>query len=275
MVLTRRQRKAANVAHSSAPSGDDEETPSFNIFKPFPRLPAEMRARIWMFRGSVISEFPPAILDPRLRPNVPLHSYFSQTQLPPALHVNRELRAETLKWYKLAFGREVLDRCFTITFPPKIYVNFEVNRLCWMGWGAHILDGFRSRDSRHRRRYQATELYQQCQSQNLRRLALNPGKETFFTMAEVKSLLPQIAFLEEIVIMFEPRYAGPWKNDIIELKDFRRRMEEGPPSEDISRFKKDWRKVCDESKLEHTPILKYMALLKKPSVEYALLSDSD
>ncbi|KAH7419382.1 hypothetical protein BKA64DRAFT_15632 [Cadophora sp. MPI-SDFR-AT-0126] len=233
MVFTRRQRKIAKAVHAAqnhpSSSNDLEETPPPSTFVSFPRLPAELRVRIWKFvcfeprnvdiqtfqRGHVISAIPPVAPFPGFGPQIQLHSYFSQTKLPPALHVNQELRAEALKWYKLSFGREVVDRGFTITFPPKIYVNFEVDRLFWMNW----YDTFWY--PQPPKTHQATELFQLCRSQGLRRLALNHGTTMARANVTSQTLLQQIAFFEEIAFIFVTRYAGPlWENDFLELKVF-------------------------------------------------------
>tara|TARA_R110002060_G_scaffold9604_11_gene14381 strand:+ start:120 stop:539 length:420 start_codon:yes stop_codon:yes gene_type:complete len=134
------------------------------------------------------------------------------------LNVNQETRAEALKWYQLEFGHEVDDRSFTVTFPPKTYIDWKVDRLCWMDWGDFAVGDYYSWRESWRRTF-AADLYQVCKTQKLRSLTLNAGLKTPALQGTLKSLLTKLSFLEDLTFMFEPRYAGPpWKNGTLELK---------------------------------------------------------
>ncbi|KAH9216042.1 hypothetical protein DL95DRAFT_407960 [Leptodontidium sp. 2 PMI_412] len=143
MVVTRAQSKAAQPAQNNSSPNDDEDAPPLNTFTCFPRLPFELRALIWkvicfeprnvdieiLNLGSVYSEFIPAAHHAGYGAAIPLYSFYSECRPPQALQINRELRAEALKCYKLEFEIEVVDRGFTVSFPPQTYVNFEIDRL--------------------------------------------------------------------------------------------------------------------------------------------------
>ena len=219
MAATRQRRKAAKAAilaknQPSSKKPAKRKSLALKAFRRFPGLPAEIRALVWMFvcfqsrnvdigirrRGFVASDSAPAVPSLSGPGKIQLFSYFSQVRPPPALHVNQELRAEALKCYNLDFGREVVDRNFTATFPPKIHINWKVDRLCWMDWGDVVVGDHYSSQEPWRRPF-ATDFYQVCETKKLRSLTLNAGLETRVLHGILKSLLTKLSFLDDIAFM--------------------------------------------------------------------------
>lgn len=175
-------------APSDSSSNDDDKTPPFSTFTCFPHLHFDLRVMIWKivcfeprnvdiglrYRGIIISDWPPE-KNPKGHPGTEpyhlLYAYSSLCRLPPALHVNEELRTKALRWYKLEFGREVTGDGYSTSFPPKTYAKFEIDRLCWLTWGEdHFFE-----ETEKMSNFPNVEFYQLlCKEKNVRRMALNP-----------------------------------------------------------------------------------------------------
>ncbi|CZR66005.1 uncharacterized protein PAC_15905 [Phialocephala subalpina] len=117
--------------------------PKLTEFHPFPDLPIELRSIIWKeacfvsrdvdiwmrYQGEVrLDQIPEA---EGLEVFLP-HPYHSRSQAPSILQVDQESRAEGLRWYRLEFGTNMRIGGLSYVLPPKIYINWEVDRLCLM-----------------------------------------------------------------------------------------------------------------------------------------------
>ncbi|CAG8951781.1 hypothetical protein HYFRA_00005585 [Hymenoscyphus fraxineus] len=119
---------------------------SVTKFPAFSKLPAEIRLQIWelvctferdVFIGAKFIydvdhnevQFPA-----EYGGTEPLFKYITDSPPPALLHVNQEARSEGLKKYILAFG--VTIKCHDLKFQalPRIYVNFQVDRVCLSTW---------------------------------------------------------------------------------------------------------------------------------------------
>ncbi|CAG8983015.1 hypothetical protein HYALB_00003594 [Hymenoscyphus albidus] len=119
---------------------------SVTKFPAFPKLQAEIRLQIWelvcaferdVFVGAKFIydmdhnevQFPA-----EYGGTEPLFKYITDSPPPALLHVNQEARSEGLKNYILAFG--VTVKCQDLKFQamPRIYVNFQVDRICLSSW---------------------------------------------------------------------------------------------------------------------------------------------
>ncbi|KAH8586284.1 hypothetical protein B0O99DRAFT_678881 [Bisporella sp. PMI_857] len=149
------------------------EEPQLSQFTCFPELPTELRLKIWGFaachpRSINIwsSDFGKKIGIP-LRANEDDETDFviwklcSKTAPPTILSVCSESRTEALKYYRLEFGTEFKFADFTFTTHPRIYVNFEVDRICF-------LESFDNETSRSSKNF-----FNRCLTNGTKYLALN------------------------------------------------------------------------------------------------------
>lgn len=60
------------------------------------------------------------------------HSYHTTSQPPSILQVSQEVRTEALRWYSLSFGTNLRHGNYTFTRPPKVYINWAVDCLCFL-----------------------------------------------------------------------------------------------------------------------------------------------
>lgn len=120
-------------------------------FTLFPSLPPEVRKDIWAFAcfvsrnvdiygiklcegitGLRVCKAPegavPGAKDGLFYP----HVFQSNSRIPAILHTSAESREEGLKWYNLSFGTNHSFDRLVVQTPPRIYVNFRVDRLCLM-----------------------------------------------------------------------------------------------------------------------------------------------
>jgi hypothetical protein len=116
----------------------------FAEFTLFPKLPIELRVKIWKLASfvqrNVIISASSLYLSNNSKYSKEWPYYFASSSPPPAiLHTTRESRTEGLKYYLLEFGtNHIGGRYFgrvpsvTITIPPAIYINWEIDRLCIM-----------------------------------------------------------------------------------------------------------------------------------------------
>lgn len=115
-------------------------------FTCFPDLPAELRCKIWKAAAFIPRNVNIWSCDFGKKISIPLNDnedeaegdvlviwkLCSTTTIPTILQVCKESRTEALKHYKLDFGTSYTFRDFTFTTHPRIYFNFEVDRLCLM-----------------------------------------------------------------------------------------------------------------------------------------------
>ncbi|CAG8983014.1 hypothetical protein HYALB_00003593 [Hymenoscyphus albidus] len=111
-------------------------------FTCFPRLPTELRLKIW---GIICNTGRDLWIGAKYYRNTSDYSKLSEDEkedtylvfryytfsLPPAvLHVNHESRFEGLKYYTLAFGSGYKSAGQKFETTPRTYVNFQVDRIC-------------------------------------------------------------------------------------------------------------------------------------------------
>ncbi|EPE30372.1 hypothetical protein GLAREA_03339 [Glarea lozoyensis ATCC 20868] len=110
--------------------------PSPAQFHPFQRLPLELRLKVWQQASLVpravilsLGEIKIQCYHSSQKMRVSLGQYiYSSTRPPAVLHVNRESRGETLRFYTLAFESGVeMDHHMLVKMPAMVYVNFDVD----------------------------------------------------------------------------------------------------------------------------------------------------
>ncbi|KUJ21584.1 uncharacterized protein LY89DRAFT_681048 [Mollisia scopiformis] len=108
-------------------------------FTCFPDLPIELRLRIWTWacfhpRDVHVGVKTVRTITPWTNPSpiglVDYRYYFSRTSCPLILRTTRESRSEALKRYQLDFGIHTSIERLTCSIPPRIYVNWEADRIC-------------------------------------------------------------------------------------------------------------------------------------------------
>ncbi|KAF8847171.1 hypothetical protein BDZ45DRAFT_755183 [Acephala macrosclerotiorum] len=117
----------ANQVESSQPKCKRRAAallPKLTEFYSFPDLPIELRFIIWK-ENCFDGPNPPNMLLP--------HSYHSEPRTPAILLVNKEARSEGLKWYQLSFGTNMDFSTLSYVLRPTIYINWQVDRLCFRG----------------------------------------------------------------------------------------------------------------------------------------------
>ena len=111
------------------------------VFTCFPNLPKELRLLVWELtcfqtrtidlrmelRTKMKRRFPKVRTDRYIRP----YSWYSNCLPPAVLQVDRESRAEALKWYKLEFG--VYYHHHKFTTPATVYINWQADRIFLTG----------------------------------------------------------------------------------------------------------------------------------------------
>lgn len=122
---------------------------SYSTFTCFQRLPYDIRYLVWKLAASVprnLDIWPLSIgaLASNHNPDVELTPQmwriFTTSPIPSILHATQESRTIGSKFYVLSFG--VKHQCpsyhgATITMPPRVYYNLEVDRVCLMISPAH------------------------------------------------------------------------------------------------------------------------------------------
>jgi hypothetical protein len=115
-------------------------------FTCFQHLPAELRSKIWKRAAFIPRNVNIWSSDFGNKLSIPLNGnedeeegdvlviwkLCSTTPNPAILSATSESRNEALKHYKLDFGTSYTFRDFTFTTHPRIYFNFDVDRLCLM-----------------------------------------------------------------------------------------------------------------------------------------------
>jgi hypothetical protein len=136
MPATKKVKKSK--AKSEAEPVVDAASEKSKTFTCFPKVPVELRLKIWGYASSVnrnvdiwVRSLDTKLIKPYERP-----LYFYTSLPPPAvLHVNSESRSESLKYYDLDFGTNITIKHthsvpFTISIPSRIYFNWNTDRLC-------------------------------------------------------------------------------------------------------------------------------------------------
>jgi len=119
-------------------------TRSCSTFTCFSKFPMELRLKIWnyaSFQTRNIDVWVGLVSFAELSDNAHVehtpHYFYSTVGNPAILHTCRESRAEGLKFYKLSLGADLICQWprlppFNIWSPPRIYINWEADRLCIM-----------------------------------------------------------------------------------------------------------------------------------------------
>lgn len=94
---------------------NDERT-----FHPFPRMPAELRAKVWEYATK------PRVVVVAYNPSTGMVD--SDTPVPPVLHVNQESRYEALRKYKKLFAPKTNPDCYTLYRPHFDTLYFPRHR---------------------------------------------------------------------------------------------------------------------------------------------------
>lgn len=127
-------------------------------------------------------------------------SYISCSPPPSILHVSQESREEGLKWYRLGFGTSFIKGRHTVSTPPQIYFNPEVDRLCAMN-----LNNGMFRDNGRSKGLVSNELGKLYERQKFKSLALNLQG---FKVDDLDFLKTGLIKLEELSLIVEP-----WRDD--------------------------------------------------------------
>jgi hypothetical protein len=147
-------------------------------FTCFPKLPKEIQFKIWKEAafetrnvGVWVLQVDFGDFHNQVGDQDPY--YFGTNVGPPAiLHTCKESRSEGLKYYQLSLGTvfEVEERArhapFTVTFPPRTYINWSSDRICIM------LPWFEGDYQGH------LELLSQAENNNLKLIAFNTLRST-------------------------------------------------------------------------------------------------
>ncbi|PVH75476.1 hypothetical protein DL98DRAFT_643998 [Cadophora sp. DSE1049] len=108
-----------------------------NAFTCFPKLPTELRLRIWDS-----ASFLPRDLDVWVKSIANLlgcqiftetYKFHSAHLAPAILHTSHEARVQGLKHYRLAFGVDFMDEPLRVSTLPRIYLNPYSDRVCFLG----------------------------------------------------------------------------------------------------------------------------------------------
>jgi hypothetical protein len=112
-------------------------------FPQFPRLPQELRLKIW----DVVTDEPRAVAIRLIYDmnGIPTRGFRSPTPVPAALHVCMESRETALKKYELSFSGH--SAYYSLDYPARIWFNFEKDMVYFrnrgtIGW--HCLIQFQS-----------------------------------------------------------------------------------------------------------------------------------
>jgi len=98
-------------------------------FQLFPKLPHELRLKIWSLAANKPRAIKLLFLDPETLPSC----HHSNSKVPSVLHASQEARKEGLRYYELCYEKaSELDgylwpRRDGTVFPRGVYVNFAVD----------------------------------------------------------------------------------------------------------------------------------------------------
>ena len=159
--------------------GQPDITNFLSTFTPFPKLPVELRLKIWKYgclftrnvdiRAKEISGIVCKYTDEVA------HYFHSYAPPPPLLHICRESRSEALKHYQLEFGTTFEYELagvapeVAISTPPRIYINWAVDRI-WVFCPDSLLEENELHPDESPR---FQKLFNRCCKMKLRSLAWN------------------------------------------------------------------------------------------------------
>ncbi|KAE9374288.1 hypothetical protein N431DRAFT_455068 [Stipitochalara longipes BDJ] len=121
-------------------SASGQESDEGSKFTCFPKLPLEVRRKIWKNVCSVTrvidlwGRFPFETFDGHHGPNAPILYESYARKAPAILHASRESRAIGLEQYSLSFGYNIREfdgqASLLVSIPAEIYVNWECDIIC-------------------------------------------------------------------------------------------------------------------------------------------------
>jgi hypothetical protein len=225
-----------NFSHSpisNKPSASEEEIvevveEKLSEFTCFPDLPAELRCKIWKAAAFIPRNVNIWSWDFGKKISIPLNDnedeaegdclviwkLCSTSPIPPVLHTSTEARTEALKHYKLDFGTSYKFRDFTFTTHPRIYFNFEVDRLCLMesfeGENSRACKNFFDRMLSNGTRYVALDV---------KRFQEDPKREcTYIRPFLTRCMDQKTKHSIESIVLASPEYSREMRG-LIEFKD--------------------------------------------------------
>ena len=209
MPATKKVKKSK--AKSEAEPVVDAASEEPRTFTCFPKLPVELRLKIWGYASSVTRNVDiwARSLDIEIRYSFQRTLYFYSSLPPPAvLHVNSESRCESLKYYDLDFGtyftfKHADSAPFTISSPCRVYFNWNTDRLCLVN-----LSELENKRAVREVSSQLTDYHRVCQERGLRYFAINIAHSSLPSFVEegrieAKTFLkhiPRELNLEEVVL---------------------------------------------------------------------------
>jgi hypothetical protein len=231
MPATKKVKKSK--AKSDAEPVVDAASEEPRTFSLFPKLPVELRVKIWGYACSVTRNVDiwTRSLDIEQGCFYQRAIYFHSSLPPPAvLHVNSESRSESLKYYDLDFGAKLTisnthSVPFTISSPNRVYFNWTTDRLCLVNpselGNRNMLRKFSS---------QLADYHRECQKKGLRYFAINIANSTLSSFCPQQRRIEEASFLKHIprksnleeVILFQSSGladSGYLKINRLELED--------------------------------------------------------
>jgi hypothetical protein len=186
--------------------GQPDITKILSAFTPFPRLPIEIRLKIWKCAcffsrnvdiwakdiGGIACEYTGHVA----------HYFHSSAPAPSLLHICRESRSEALKHYQLEFGTTFDCKLagtapgLTVSTPPRIYFNWAVDRICVFCPDSLLEPSFSSTTHRF------WDFFNKCCKMKLRSLAWNFSGCDFPLFEFIERALS----LEEVTIVSDARW---------------------------------------------------------------------
>ena len=204
-------------------------------FSSFPELAPELRCKIWAAASNEprnVDIWVRQITIDRNWSNFAPISYFSSTKPVAILHTCRESRLEALKFHFLEFGctynledyiKPALGAghrrlpSFEITFPARIYINWDVDRLC-------IIEPEDFRDPPYDRAYKvyrAKDFARRCGEKKLKYLAINVARSRVWLDDRIylpSFLIPTDEHLQQLILFRTSVDHGNWRNKTRDLE---------------------------------------------------------
>ncbi|KAK0113468.1 hypothetical protein ONS96_014332 [Cadophora gregata f. sp. sojae] len=267
MSSSRTSQSFAEPAQMTSTSFD--ATTTTVKFALFPKLPAELRVRIWKLASNETRNVDIWVRNIHVgiwnspyagTPTWSPYALYSSTKAPSILHVCHESRVEGLKYYVLDFGSTFkfknykTDKRFPnmrVTMPPQIYINWDVDRICIMR-----PEDFHASSRTHKSpdNKRIAKFLDRCEKMELKYLAVNaahrrmPNLELCYSddgMVDSEedddsrppfaALIPWGGFLRELTLFSDDRWTGP--------SDFDMRSHSVPGNlllEDVERHTPEW-----------------------------------
>jgi 2EXR family len=209
--------KAETIATMSEPDlVIEKDARAETTFTCFPKLPAELRTKVWKYASHVTRNIDISTktlyLSCKRNGEGPAMPYYYVSSCPPPaiLLVCKESRTEALKYYKLDFESEDLwglsgtsnTPPVLIATPPRIYINWQVDRICMMD-PLRFEDWIEERDECTSR---LPDFIALCIKIELKHFATNLDTSDCET-PDPFICVPLEAKLEELVLFNDPRCA--------------------------------------------------------------------